>query len=255
MLIVISPAKLLDFQTPPVTKEYTTPEFLDQSEKLVAGLQKMSAKELSELMGISHDLGNLNFERFQTWHLPFTPENAKQAVLAFNGEVYAGLDAPGLSAETLRLSQKKLRILSGLYGVLKPLDLMQPYRLEMGTKFGIDHAKNLYEFWGDAITKKINRAVEESGSKILVNLASAEYYKSIRPKQLSAEIITPVFKDMKNGEYKMISFYAKKARGLMTRFILENRIENARDIQAFDAEGYVYNPRLSAPGNPAFTRG
>jgi uncharacterized protein len=255
MLIVISPAKSLDFKTEPKTQEYTIPEFLNESEKLVSKLQKMSAKKLSNLMNISTDLGNLNYKRFQTWHIPFTPENAKQAVLAFNGDVYTGLDAPTLSEERLKLAQQKLRILSGLYGVLKPLDLMQPYRLEMGTKFGVGRAKDLYSFWGDKITKKVQEAIHKSGSKILVNLASNEYYKSINAKKLDAEIVTPAFKDMKNGEYKMISFFAKKARGLMTRFILEYNIENAGDLQAFDAEGYVFNPRLSKPGAPVFTRG
>jgi cytoplasmic iron level regulating protein YaaA (DUF328/UPF0246 family) len=255
MLIVISPAKSLDFKTKPTTQEYTLPEFLNESEKLVAKLQKMNAKKLSNLMNISADLGNLNYERYQSWHLPFTPENSKQAVLAFNGDVYTGLDAPTLSEENLNLAQQKLRILSGLYGVLKPLDLMQPYRLEMGTKFGAGRAKDLYAFWGNKITKNIQEAVNESGSKILVNLASNEYYKSIDSKKLDAEIVTPAFKDMKNGEYKMISFFAKKARGLMTRFILEHNIENAGDLQAFGAEGYVFNPRLSKPGKPVFTRG
>ena len=255
MLIIISPAKSLDFKTKPATQEHTIPEFLNESEKLVGKLRKISAKKLSELMGISADLGNLNYERYQTWHLPFTPENAKQAMLAFNGDVYTGLNVPTLSKEKLNLAQQKLRILSGLYGVLKPLDLMQPYRLEMGTKFGVARAKNLYSFWGDQITKNIQKAIDESGSKILVNLASNEYYKSINAKKLDAEIVTPAFKDMKNGEYKMISFFAKKARGLMTRFILENNIDNAGDLQAFDAEGYVFNPRLSKPGKPVFTRG
>jgi cytoplasmic iron level regulating protein YaaA (DUF328/UPF0246 family) len=255
MLIVISPAKSLDFKTKPTTQEYTLPEFLNESEKLVAKLQKMNAKKLSNLMNISADLGNLNYERYQSWHLPFTTENSKQAVLAFNGDVYTGLDAPTISEENLNLAQQKLRILSGLYGVLKPLDLMQPYRLEMGTKFGVGRAKDLYSFWGNKITKNIQEAVNESGSKILVNLASNEYYKSIDSKKLDAEIVTPAFKDMKNGEYKMISFFAKKARGLMTRFILENNIENTGDLQAFDAEGYVFNPRLSKPGKPVFTRG
>jgi cytoplasmic iron level regulating protein YaaA (DUF328/UPF0246 family) len=255
MLIVISPAKSLDFESKPTTSEYTTPEFLNESEKLVARLKKMKPEKISKLMGISASLGNLNYERFQTWHLPFTPENAKQAVLAFNGDVYVGLNAPSLSEEKLQLSQQKLRILSGLYGVLKPLDLIQPYRLEMGTKFGAGKAKDLYSFWSKKITPKVQEAINESGSKILVNLASNEYYKSIDPKKLEAEIVTPAFKDMKNGEYKMISFFAKKARGLMSRFILENNIDNADDLQAFDYEGYHFNPRLSRPGQPVFTRG
>ncbi|SHF83585.1 hypothetical protein SAMN05444274_11058 [Mariniphaga anaerophila] len=255
MLVIISPAKSLDFKQKPTTSEFTVPEFLIESEKLIDKLRKTSAKKLSELMGISANLGNLNFERYQMWHLPFTPENAKQAVLAFNGDVYSGLDATSLPEEKLKAAQQKLRILSGLYGVLKPLDLIQPYRLEMGTKLNIGKAKDLYSFWGDKITAKIQEAVDESGTKTLVNLASNEYYKSVNTKKLNAEIVTPAFKDMKNGQYKMISFYAKKARGLMTRFILENSIENADDLQAFDVDGYVFNPRLSSPGNPVFTRG
>lgn len=255
MLIVISPAKTLDFESDPVTLVYTMPDMLERSEKLVGKLKKLSPKQLSKLMNISKDLGELNFQRFQSWCMPFTSENAKQAMLAFNGDVYVGLNASTLSEDKLLEAQKKVRILSGLYGVLKPLDLIQPYRLEMGTKFNYYKSKNLYEFWNPDITKKINEAVAESGSKILINLASNEYFKSIVKKKLKAEIVTPDFKDMHNGEYKMISFFAKKARGLMTRFILENNINEVADLQAFDSDGYVYNPRLSKKGNPVFTRG
>ena len=254
MLIVISPAKSLDFDTPPVTSKYTVPEFLEESEKLVGKLKKMSPGQLSKLMNVSKGLGELNFHRYHSWSLPFTPENAKQAVLAFNGDVYQGLQASSLSEEKLEQAQKKLRILSGLYGVLKPLDLIQPYRLEMGTKINYYRSKDLYSFWNPAITQKIDEAVESSGSNILVNLASNEYFKSIDKKKLKADIITPEFKDLKNGTYKMISFYAKKARGLMTRFILENNIMDAENLQAFDLEGYVFNPRLSKPNKPVFTR-
>lgn len=254
MLIVISPAKSLDYTTAPGTSNFTMPEMLEDSEKLIGRLQKMSPKQLSILMGISANLGELNFQRFQSWQLPFTPENAKQAVLAFNGDVYQGLAAETLSEEQLQLAQTKLRILSGLYGVLKPLDIIQPYRLEMGTTMKYYGSKNLYEFWNPAITKKINEAVAESGSGILVNLASNEYFKSIDKKKLKAEIVTPEFKDLKNGTYKMISFFAKKARGLMTRFILENNISDVDSLQAFDLDGYNFNPRLSKPENPVFTR-
>lgn len=255
MLIVISPAKTLDFQTTPVTSVYTMPEMLERSEKLAGKLKKLSPKQLSKLMSISKDLGELNFQRYQSWCMPFTTENAKQALLAFNGEVYIGLNATTLPEEKLLEAQKKLRILSGLYGVLKPLDLIQPYRLEMGTKLSYYKSKDLYDFWNPDITKKINEAVADSGNKILVNLASNEYFKSIDKKKLKAELVTPDFKDMHNGEYKIISFFAKKARGLMTRFILENNIDEITDLQAFDFEGYVYNPRLSKQGNPVFTRG
>jgi len=254
MLIVISPAKSLDFKTPPSTANYTMPELLDESEKLAGRLKKMGPGQLSKLMGISKDLGELNFQRYQDWHLPFLPENAKQAVLAFNGDVYQGMQANSLSEEKLELAQKRLRILSGLYGVLKPLDLIQPYRLEMGTDLKYYRSKNLYAFWNPILTKKINEAVSESGSSVLIYLASNEYFKSIDKKKLKAEIVTPEFKDNKDGKYKMISFFAKKARGLMTRFILENNITEIEDLQAFDSEGYIFNPRLSKPGKPLFTR-
>lgn len=255
MLIVISPAKTLDFKTPPVTSQYTIPALIDESAKLAEKLRKLKPAKIAGLMNVSSSLANLNYERYQMWHLPFTPENAKQAVLAFDGDVYAGLKAPELSEEVLIASQNKLRIISGLYGILRPLDLIQPYRLEMGTKFGTGRAKDLYAFWGEKITKKVNEALRESNSKVLVNLASQEYFKSINTRKLDAQVVAPAFKEGKNGEYKIISIFAKKARGLMTRFILENDISNPDDLQAFDAEGYNYNPRLSKPGIPVFTRG
>ncbi|MBN2635050.1 MAG: peroxide stress protein YaaA [Prolixibacteraceae bacterium] len=254
MLIVISPAKSLDFKTPAFTEKYTYPELLEYSEKLIGRLKRMSPKQLSTLMGISKDLGDLNFQRYQEWSTPFTPDNAKQAVLAFNGDVYQGLKAESLTEEELGLAQIRVRILSGLYGVLKPLDLIQPYRLEMGTQLKYYKSKDLYVFWNQAITKKIKTAIEESGSNVLLNLASKEYFKSIDTKKLKAEVVIPEFKDQKNGEYKMISFFAKKARGLMTRFILENNIVNVADLQAFESDGYHYNTRLSKPNNPIFTR-
>ncbi len=254
MLIVISPAKSLNFETPSTIKNYTIPELINESAKLVGRLKNMSPKQLSALMGISADLGDLNFKRYQEWQIPFTPENAKQAILAFNGDVYQGLDAETLSEEILLFSQARLRILSGLYGVLKPLDLIQPYRLEMGTKLKYFKSKDLYEFWNPVITKKINEAITESGSGVLINLSSKEYFKSIDRKKLKAEIVTPDFKDLKNGSYKMISFFAKRARGLMSRFILENNITVPLDLLAFNSEGYSFNSRLSKPGNPVFTR-
>ncbi len=255
MLLVISPAKSLDYITPATTAEYTLPEMLDESEKLLLKLRRLSPKKISDLMGISASLGQLNYERFQTWQQPFNPENAKQAVLAFSGDVFQGLDAPSLSEENLLILQNQLRILSGLYGVLRPLDLMQPYRLEMGTKLKVQRSADLYAFWKTKITPKIKEALEQSGSNVLVNLASNEYYKSIDIKKLGAEIVTPQFKDYKNGQYKMISFFAKRARGLMTRFIVENNINEIESIQAFDADGYAFNPRLSKNGTPVFTRG
>jgi hypothetical protein len=254
MLIVLSPAKTLDYQTPPVISDFTIPEFLNESEKLIGRLKTFSPKKLSNLMSISADLGELNFKRFQEWQLPFTPENAKQAIFAFNGDAYQGLKATTLSDENIKLAQSKLRILSGLYGVLRPLDLMQPYRLEMGTKLKYYKSKDLYTFWNPLITKKINEAISESGNKILVNLASNEYFKSIDKKKLKAEIVTPDFKEHKNGDYKMVSFFAKRARGLMSRFIIENNISDPNDLLAFDVEGYSFNSRLSKSGNPVFSR-
>lgn len=254
MLIVISPAKSLDFKTPPVIQDYTIPDFLTESEKLVGRLKLLTPKKISALMGISDDLGELNFQRFQSWQLPFTPENAKQAILAFNGDVYQGMQAVTFSEEKLKLAQDKLRILSGLYGVLKPLDLIQPYRLEMGTKFKYYRLKDLYAFWNSLIVKKINEAVSESGSKVLINLASNEYFKSIDRKKLKSELVTPDFKEYKNGDYKMVSIFAKRARGLMTRFIIDNYISDPADLVAFDCEGYTFNSRLSKLGNPVFTR-
>jgi len=254
MLIVISPAKSLNFEMPAKTDIYTMPDMLAKSEKIVGKLKPMSAKKLSNLMDISADLGELNFKRYQHWSMPFTPENAKQAVLAFSGEVYQGLNASTLSEDILLEAQSKLRILSGLYGVLRPLDLIQPYRLEMGTKLTYYKSKNLYDFWKTDITKKVNEAIFDSGNPILVNLASQEYFKSIDNKKVKTEIVTPEFRELKNGRYIMISFFAKRARGLMTRFILENGIDNQSDLLAFDAEGYAYNPRLSKPNSPVFTR-
>jgi len=254
MLLVISPAKSLDFNTPANCGSFTLPEMTGQSEKLVKRLKTMSPKQLSAMMGISDELGELNFKRFQEWHLPFTPDNAKQAIFAFNGDVYQGLQAKTLSAELLEQAQLRLRILSGLYGILRPLDLMQAYRLEMGTRLKYQRANNLYEFWNPLITKKINEAVLQSGNNVLVNLASNEYFKSIDCKKLKAKVVTPEFRELKNGKYIMVSFFAKRARGLMTRFVLENNITNPSELNAFDVEGYVFNPRLSKPEKPVFTR-
>jgi cytoplasmic iron level regulating protein YaaA (DUF328/UPF0246 family) len=254
MLAVISPAKSIDFEKTVSTQKFTMPEMLVKAEKLAARLKNMSPAQLSALMDISADLGELNFKRYQEWHQPFAPENAKPAVFIFNGDVYQGLKAETLPEEKLELAQTRVRILSGLYGVLRPLDLIQPYRLEMGTKLKYYKSADLYDFWNPEITKKINEALAESGSKVLVNLASNEYFKSIDKKKLKATIVTPDFKDLKNGEYKMISFFAKRARGLMTRFILENNITQPADLEAFDREGYAFNPRLSKPANPVFTR-
>ncbi|MGV6807907.1 MAG: peroxide stress protein YaaA [bacterium] len=252
MLVVISPAKTLDYETPVRTSKYSQPQLLKESAKLIARLRKLSPPEVSELMGISDKLADLNFGRFQSWQPPFDSENARQAVLAFKGDVYVGLDAQSLKAADLAWAQKHLAILSGLYGVLRPLDLMQPYRLEMGTRLDNERGKDLYAFWGDRITEVINEAIGRD--KVLVNLASNEYFKSVQSKKLNADVVTPVFRDFSNGKYKVISFYAKKARGLMARYIIENRITDVEALKKFDIEGYKYNAAESDHRQMVFLR-
>ncbi len=254
MLIVISPAKTLDFETAPITKEFSQPEFLKESRKLISELKKLSPAEVSSLMKISDKLGTLNFLRFNDWKTPFTLNNSKQALLAFKGDVYTGIEADTFSTQNLKFAQKHLRILSGLYGVLKPLDLMQAYRLEMGTQFKNKQGKDLYEFWGTKITEQINNDLKASKSKYLINLASNEYFKSLQVGDINAEIIVPVFKDFKKGKYKVISFYAKKARGLMSAYIIKNRLKNPEDIKNFNVDGYKFNKPESSGNNWVFLR-
>ncbi len=254
MIVVISPAKTLDFENPAVTETFSQPDFLAKSTKLIDQLRQLDPAKVSALMNISDKLGSLNFGRFQDWQTPFTPANAKQAVLAFKGDVYTGLDADTLSEADLQYAQQHLRILSGLYGLLRPLDLIQPYRLEMGTPFANHDGKNLYEFWGSSITDAMNDVLATEDSPILVNLASNEYFKSLQPQAVKAKIITPVFKDFKGDKYKIISFFAKKARGLMTRYIIENRIEQADQIKAFDVDGYQYAESMSNDKEWVFIR-
>ena len=254
MLTVISPAKTLDFETPPKVPAFTIPEFLDDSAELIDELRGFEPHRLSDLMGISSKLADLSSNRYHNWSLPFTTENAKQSVLAFKGDVYAGLDADNLSADDLEYAQEHLRILSGLYGVLKPLDLMQPYRLEMGTTLKTRRGEDLYAFWDERINAAINRELAGQDNPVLVNLASNEYFKSAQPGKLDARIITPGFKEERNGEYKFISFTAKKARGLMSRYIIRNRVEDPEELEGFDLEGYRYNADLSGADRPVFTR-
>ena len=251
MLVVISPAKKLDYSSSIEAPELSQPALLDHAEELSIGLKALAPQNVSSLMHLSDKLGALNYERFQEWQTPFNETNARAAVLAFKGDVYQGLDADSMTAEDLHWAQDHLRILSGLYGVLRPLDLMQAYRLEMGTKFANQRGKNLYQFWGDVITAELNR-VESS---VLVNLASNEYFKSVRKKDVNARIVTPVFMDKKDDKYKIISFYAKKARGLMSRYIIQNRITEIEQINQFDSDGYVYNAALSELDAPVFLRG
>lgn len=254
MLVVISPAKTLDFDTPPVVQDSSEPSFLGDSQELINTMKDYAPDDVGRLMKISQKLSELNVERYHDWHTPFTLDNAKQAALAFKGDVYTGLDAQSLSKADLNWSQDHLRILSGLYGALRPLDLMQAYRLEMGIKLENERGKNLYEFWGEKITDHLNQQLKSLESTQLINLASIEYFKAVKPAQLEGDIISPEFKDCKNGTYKIISFYAKKARGLMARWIIENRIQSAEKLIDFDVAGYRYSEELSTVNSPVFLR-
>lgn len=254
MLTIISPAKKLDYSQLSEARAYTQPLLLEHSEQLLNDLRLLSPNDICSLMGLSDKLGALNYERFQEWQLPFSTDNAKQAILAFKGDVYQGLDAENMSSEELNWAQDNLRILSGLYGLLRPLDLMQPYRLEMGTKFANNRGANLYQFWGDIITKQLNKLLAASPKSALINLASNEYFKSVQPKDLEAEIITPVFMDQKGDKYKIISFFAKRARGLMSAFIIKNKITDPQKLKTFDVDGYRFNAAMSEGNKWVFCR-
>lgn len=251
MLIVISPAKTLDFETAPSTEKCSQPRFLPQSQQLINELKELSTADIAKLMKLSDKLAALNMARFHTWQKPFDLENAKQALLAFKGDVYTGLDADTLDVAGLDFAQQHLRILSGLYGVLRPLDLMQAYRLEMGTKFANVKGKDLYQFWGSQLRESLESELKDG---VLINLASNEYFKAVEAKKLKARIITPVFKDWKNGQYKIISFYAKKARGLMSRYIIDHSINEPEHIKDFDTEGYRFSPEMSQADEWVFLR-
>jgi hypothetical protein len=254
MLLVLSPAKSLDYETAPTIKEHTLPEFITEASQLIGVLKKYSLSEIAELMGLSDKLAALNVARYEQWSKKFTEENSKQAILAFNGDVYEGFDASSLPKKSLKFAQDHVRVLSGLYGVLRPLDLMQAYRLEMGTSLANSKGKDLYAFWGDKVTNKLNEELSTHKIKILLNLASDEYFKVVKPAKVSGEVISPVFQDEKAGQYKIISFYAKRARGLMARFIVENQIDRAEDLKNFDLEGYRYATKESTPLKPVFRR-
>ena len=252
MKIVISPAKSLDYESKVTTDKYTQPVFLEQSEKLSNVLKKKSARQLSNLMSISENLGQLNYERNQNWSLPFTLENSRQAIFAFSGAVFQGIDVATIPTNKLEQLQEKLRIISGQYGLLKPLDIMQPYRLEMGTKLKIGRKNNLYQFWDNAITEALNSELEEN--EPFINLASAEYFKAIKPKLLKVPVITPIFKDFKNGEYKTIMTFAKLARGYMVRYIIDNDVDTIEGLKGFNSEGYAFDANLSNDRELVFTR-
>ncbi|HET8710848.1 MAG TPA: peroxide stress protein YaaA [Spongiibacteraceae bacterium] len=260
MLIVISPAKTLDFETPAPIDTCTQPQFLDESQILIERLRELDPIQIGKLMSISDDLAELNHRRNMNWSTPFSRANAKQALLAFRGDVYIGLQADTFTAQDFEFAQKHLRILSGLYGLLRPLDLMQPYRLEMGTALMNARGRNLYAFWGDRITAALNAELQQevAGHKqrepVLVNLASEEYFKAVHPKALAARVVTPIFKERKGDAYKVVSFYAKKARGTMSRYIIRNRLNDVTELKRFAEDGYAFNAKFSTTDEWVFTR-
>ena len=254
MLMVISPAKTLDYETPPATARFTLPQYLDHSQVLIEQLRELSPQQIGELMHLSDKLSGLNAARFGSWTPAFTPENAKQALLAFKGDVYTGLNAVDFDEDDFDYAQTHLRMLSGLYGLLRPLDLMMPYRLEMGTKLANARGKDLYAFWGTQISEWLNEALAEQGDDVLLNLASNEYFSAVKKSALNARIINTEFKDLKNGQHKIISFYAKKARGMMSRFVIKERINNPEHLKQFDAQGYRYSAEQSKPDLLVFLR-
>ena len=254
MLIVLSPAKSLDYKTPVKVKESTLPEFVADSAKLIADLKKLAPQDVAKLMGLSDQLAVLNVGRYRDWSKKFTPENSKPAIYAFDGDVYDGFDVKTLNAKGLAFAQDHVRILSGLYGALRPLDLMQAYRLEMGTPFKNAKGKDLYAFWGSKVTDSLKKILEQQKKPFLLNLASEEYFKVLQPKDLGCPVVAPVFLDAKDGKYKIISFYAKRARGLMARYVVENRITDPEDLKGFNLDGYKYYAADSKSDKPVFRR-
>jgi cytoplasmic iron level regulating protein YaaA (DUF328/UPF0246 family) len=254
MLIVISPAKTLDFDTPSPTDSSTQPQFLDDSKILIERLRELDPIQIGKLMSISSELAELNHARNMNWSMPFSRANAKQALFAFRGDVYVGLQADSFTKRDIEFAQKHLRILSGLYGLLRPLDLMQPYRLEMGTSLTNARGKNLYAFWNDKITAALNAELQGGKAPVLVNLASEEYFKAVHPKALAAPVVTPIFKERKDNAYKVVSFYAKKARGAMSRYIIRNRLRDVAALKQFAEGGYRFNAALSVGDEWVFTR-
>ena len=254
MLIVLSPAKSLDYKTPIKVKAPTLPEFVSESAKLIAELRKLAPQDVAKLMGISDQLAALNVGRYRDWSKKFTEENSKPAIYAFDGDVYDGFDVKTLNVKAVEFAQDHVRILSGLYGALRPLDLMQAYRLEMGTSFKNARGKDLYAFWGGRVTDSLKKILEKQKKPVLLNLASEEYFKVLQPKELDCQVISPVFQDAKDGKYKIISFYAKRARGLMARYVVENRITDPADLKGFNLEGYKYSEAESKLEKPVFRR-
>ncbi len=254
MLAVISPAKTLDYDTPPPVADYSRPDLLSESALLIERLRQLSETDIARLMKVSGNIAALNHRRYSLWQPPFEPGNAKQALFAFQGDVYQGLDAATLSTTDIEYAQQHLRILSGLYGLLRPLDLMQPYRLEMGTSLGNARGKDLYAFWGDEISRQLNISLQAQGDDCLINLASQEYFKAVQQKALKGRIIHVVFKERRGLDYAIIGVYAKRARGLMVRYMIQHRLQQPGQLKAFDWEGYHYADGLSNDSTYVFTR-
>jgi cytoplasmic iron level regulating protein YaaA (DUF328/UPF0246 family) len=254
MLIVLSPAKTLDFESPIKVNKTTEPDFIPRSAELISTLRTMPPAQIGSLMSISDSLAQLNVARYASWSKKFTADNSRPAILAFDGDVYEGLDARSLNARQLDWAQKHLRILSGLYGLLRPLDLMQPYRLEMGTRLATKRGKDLYAFWGDQITEALNESLTVAKAQALVNLASEEYFKSVKPAKLDRPVITPVFEEWKGGGYKIVSFFAKRARGLMARYAIEHKLSKPEQLKDFDSEGYAFDTKASNEARWIFRR-
>ena len=254
MITVLSPAKKLSKECTKKTENYNKPRFLDQSSELVSQLMGMEPGDLMSLMGISENLAILNWERMQNWNKSLRPESSMESAYCFLGDTYTGLDAESLNDNDMDFAQKHTRILSGLYGILRPLDLMMPYRLEMGTKLKNKVGKDLYEYWGDTLSNSISEELSNHQHNVVINCASIEYFRSIDRPSLNAEVITPQFKEYKNGKLKMVSFFAKRARGMMARYIIQNKINDGKDILSFNLGGYSYDPSISSPTSPVFTR-
>ncbi len=255
MICLLNSSKTLNVEQPAPISKHTIPQFLDDCERLVAQLQKLSISDLSKLMGLSEKLADLNIKRYKNWQMSPKISNAKQALVAFKGDIYAAMDPDRYKSKDFNFAQKHLRILSGLYGMLRPLDLIQPYRLEMATKLATDRGQNLYQFWGDRIVTALNDLLEQEKSGVVINLASMEYFKTVKSKLLEAEVITPVFKEYKDPAYRVVAVYAKKARGLMCDYIIQNRITRVEALKSFQSDGYRFAPRLSTNKKWVFTRG
>lgn len=254
MILCISPAKNLDFESPHLAVEATQPAMIKSSLPLIGRLRALSPADIRKLMGLSEALARLNARRYAEWKLPFAPRNARPSIFAFHGDVYRALDAASMNAKDLEFAQKHIRILSGLHGLLRPLDLIQPYRLEMGTKLAVGSHRDLYAYWGDRITSALNQAIRASRSRFLVNLASEEYFKAVDPAKIDGTVIQPVFKDRKNGRYSVFFAYAKRARGMMCRYAIDNRVARPEELKGFDLGGYRFTPKLSSEQEWVFTR-